>query len=124
MCGNRLNDADVAAVAVEVHAGPGDELPLDGDGAGVDRLQRVDAAQQRRLAGAGAADEADHLMLAHVHVDPAQHVVVAEALLHPAELQKVTVGLEHAVHPRAAMRRWSRSSSRSVRRVIGMVITT
>ena len=54
--------------------------PATHDPARVDRLEQVDAAQQRRLAGAGRADQADDLVLGDREVDPAQHLVLAERL--------------------------------------------
>ena len=76
MCGNRLNAWKTMPIAapdaVDVDALGGDLLALDDDPPGVDRLEQVDAAQQRRLAGPGRADEADDLVLGDVEVDAAQ----------------------------------------------------
>ena len=49
--------------------GPADAVALQADLAALDRLQAVDAAQQRRLAAARGADQADDLMLLDVEVD-------------------------------------------------------
>ncbi|GFJ81588.1 hypothetical protein Phou_057680 [Phytohabitans houttuyneae] len=43
--------------------------PVDGDRAAVRALQHVDAAQQRALAGAAAAEDSEDLPLAHGQVD-------------------------------------------------------
>ena len=45
----------------------------DGDAALVGQLQQVDAAQQRRFAGAGRADHRHHLALMHLQIDAVQH---------------------------------------------------
>ena len=55
--------------------------PAEQDAARVDRLEQVDAAQERRLAGARGADQADDLVLADREVDAAQHLVLAERLV-------------------------------------------
>ena len=56
MCGNRLNDWNTMPIRrrtrFDVDAAGGDLRAADEDPAGVDRLQQVDAAQQRRLARA------------------------------------------------------------------------
>ena len=77
------DDPDPAADPVDVDAARGDLLAVDDDPAGVDRLEQVDAAQQRRLARAGGADQADDLVLGDVEVDPAQHLELAERLAQP-----------------------------------------
>ena len=59
----------------------GDLLALDDDPAGVDRLEQVDAAQERGLARARRADEADDLVLGDHEVDPAQDLELAERLV-------------------------------------------
>jgi len=45
------------------------QLAVDPDAAAVDSLQLVDAAQERRLTGAGGSQQADHLALADIEVD-------------------------------------------------------
>ena len=75
----------------------------------VDRLEQVDAAQQRRLAGAGRADQADDLVLGDREVDPAQHLDLAERLVDVLEPKRVA----HAQpSPPAAGRGRARPASR------------
>jgi hypothetical protein len=50
------------------------------DGARLIRLQPVDAAQERALAGAGAADDRHHVALGDVERDAFEHLVGAKAL--------------------------------------------
>src|SRR5262249_15356605 len=69
------DDLTVTRVAV-------DGLVLEVDRAAVNALQVVDAAQQRRLAGARRADDADDFPLLHVQRHLAQHPQVTEALVH------------------------------------------
>ncbi len=82
------DDPDPAADPVGVHARCRHLLPADEDPALVDRLQEVDAPQQRRLARARGADQADDLVLADLEVDPVQHLVGAERLAHAVELDR------------------------------------
>ena len=99
----------------------GDLLAVDDDPARVDRLDQVDAAQQRRLARARRADQADDLVLGDGEVDAAQHL----------ELRRTTCGrpratssVGHAATPAACRRRRSRTISQSVKRASGIVIAT
>ena len=82
------HDADVLAQRVEVDAAPGDAFAVEADLALLDRLERVDAAQQRRLAAARRADEAHDLVLVDAEAHAAQHLVVAEVLVHVVELEE------------------------------------
>src|ERR1700722_18625492 len=66
--------ADLAAV--EQHA------------AGIGPAQSEDGTQQYRLAGARAADDAEHLSFEHLHVDAVVHQLLAEAVDHAAHLQQ------------------------------------
>ena len=50
-------------------------------------LQSEDGPQQHRLAGAGAADDAEHLIGAHLHVEPVVHHLGPEAVHQPLHLQ-------------------------------------
>ena len=75
------DDPDPAAHAVDVDAAGGDLLAADDDPARVDRLEQVDAAQERRLARAGGADQADDLVLGEREVDAAEHLELAERLV-------------------------------------------
>ena len=56
------------------------------DLARVRRLQQIDAAQQRRFAGAGGADDARRLALVRREIDAAQHLMAAERLVQAANL--------------------------------------
>ena len=71
------HDADPPADGVEVRARRRDLLAAQEDPAGVDLLERVDAAQHRRLPGPRRTDQADHLVRRHVEVDPAEHLEIA-----------------------------------------------
>src|SRR5205085_1525801 len=64
-----------------------DELAVDGEAAAVDRLQMVDAAQERRLSRSGRPDDHQHLARGHLQVDAPQHLRAPEALAHPFRLQ-------------------------------------
>src|SRR5215831_2393713 len=58
-----------------------DVLSVELDGAGVDVLEQVEAAQQRRLARARRTDHDHGLALFNVERDVLQHVQVAEGLI-------------------------------------------
>ena len=77
-----------SAQRVDVDAAARHPFAVDVDLALLDRLERVDAAQQRRLAATRRADEAHDLVLVDAEVDAAQHLVVAEALVHVAQLDE------------------------------------
>ena len=65
-CGNRLNawkTSPSGGARAPGDTGVGDDLPVEQDVAIVDLLQQVDAAQERRLARAGRADQGDRLVL-------------------------------------------------------------
>ena len=101
MCGNRLKlwktMPTSLAQRVDVDPPPADAVAVEADLAAFDRLECVDAAQQRRLAAARGTDEADDLVQVDVEVDAAQHLVRAERLVHVAELEE-----RHALPPRHA----------------------
>ena len=82
------HDADVLAQAVEIDTATRHALAVETDLSLLDRLERVDAAQQRRLAASRRADQAHDLMLVDVHGDAAQHFVVAEALVDVVQLDE------------------------------------
>ena len=63
------HDPDPAPDPVDVDALGRDLVALDDDPAGVDRLEEVDAAQERRLAAPRRADQADDLVLGDLEVD-------------------------------------------------------
>ena len=73
--------ADVLAHLVEVDLLVGQVELVDDDLAAGDVLQLVQAAQERRLAGARRPDDADHFTLADGGVDAVEHLQVAERLL-------------------------------------------
>ena len=85
MCGNRLNAWNTIPIRRRIRSTwtpvGGDLVALDDDPAGVDRLEQVDAAQERRLARSRRADEADDLVLGDVEVDAAQDLERAERLV-------------------------------------------
>ena len=114
----RLEDDPDPAALIAFTSTParGDLVAADDDPAGVDRLEQVDAAEERRLAGAGGADQADDLVLGDVEVDPAQHLELPERLAD-------AVDLDHTRLP-ACRRRRSRATSQSVKRASGIVIAT
>ena len=125
------DDADLAPDQVLVDVRPGDLVPEHADPPGVDGLQQVDAAQQRRLARARRADQADDLVRGHRQVDALEHLVGLEGLVQVLDhdglgrrrrgrARRLDLGPAHAVAP-ASRRRRSRSISRSVNRASGMV---
>ncbi len=76
----------VAAGPVQAFAVLGDHVTADFYGSRGRLFQQVDAAQQRGLAAAALAHQADDLTPPDHQVDPVQHAVVPEAfdqLLHP-----------------------------------------
>ena len=85
MCGKRLKAWKTMPMRrrIRLTSTParGDLVAFDDDPAGVDRLQQVDAAQQRRLARARRPDEADDLVLRDGEVDAAQDLDGAERLV-------------------------------------------
>jgi hypothetical protein len=72
------DDPDPAAHAVHVDPTGADLLAGELDPTGVDPLQEVDAAEQRRLPGARGADQADDLVLGELEVDALQHLELVE----------------------------------------------
>jgi hypothetical protein len=133
------HDPDPLADAVDVDARRGDLGAADDDPSGIDGLEQVDAAEQRGLAGARGADEADHLVLGHHEVDAAQDLEVAERLVKPFDPQCLGGGAV-AVYGRIAPGRGlvaqrtaplavtadpnPRFASQSTRWMSGTVITT
>ena len=93
----------------------GDLLALDDDASPVDRLEQVHTAEQRRLARAGRADQADDVVLGDVQVDAAEHLQLPEGLVHTVEEQRFAHALD------ACRLRRSRSTSQSVNRASGIV---
>ena len=65
------DDADLAAHPHEVEVAQ--LLPVVKDAAGLRRLEAEQQPQQRRLAGAGAADDGDMLARPYLEVHPREH---------------------------------------------------
>ena len=84
---------------------------VDEDAPGVVLLEAVDAADHRRLAGAGRADDDDDLLAGDVEVDVAQRLERAEELLHADQLEHHLAG---AGHLRGVGEHWSARSSVSL----------
>ncbi len=114
------DDPDPAPDAFDVDAGAVISVAAHDDPARVDRLEQVHAAQERRLAGARGADEADDLVLVEREIDPAQHLELAERLVEALDerARRVT-----SATPAACRRRRSRATSQSVKRASGIVIS-
>ena len=96
------DDPDLASDAVHVDAARRHLLAGDRDAARVDRLEEVHAAQERRLARAGRADQAHDLVLGERQVDPAEHLELAEGLVDALELQCRASALTRASPPAVA----------------------
>ena len=75
---NLVEDAVALAVA--------DQLAVDVQAAGVDLLEVIDAAQQRRLARTRGADEAGDRAARDLEIDALEHLQAAEGLAHVAGL--------------------------------------
>ena len=92
-----------------------DQLAVDRQPAGVDLLQVVDAAQERRLARARRTEHAHHLAAVDLEVDALQHLEAPEALVDALGLDH---RLAHHVPRRIAERRSQRARivARSARR--------
>src|SRR5262245_39010504 len=114
------DDPDPTAQLVDVDAGRGHLLASDDDPAGIDRLEQVDAAQERRLPRPRCADEADDLVLGEAEVDPAQDLELAERLVDVLEDEGGAVA-RHRMPP-ASRRLRSRAINQSVKRVSGTVM--
>ena len=75
------HDPDVLAQPVQIDAPTRYALALEPDLALLDRLQRVDATKQRRLAATRRPDEAHDLVLVDAQRHAAQHLDAAEVRL-------------------------------------------
>ena len=131
MCGKRLNDWKTIPIRapqrVDVDVAGGDLDAADPDPAGLDRLEQVDAAQERRLARARRADQADDLVLGDVEVDPAQHLELAEGLVQALDARARGAGFSRSGSAHTSLPAWccfrSRAISQSVKRASGIVIS-
>jgi hypothetical protein len=74
------DDPDALAHRREVRPLAADLLALEEDAAGVDRLQQVDAAEQRALAAPARADDDEDVTGVDAQVDAVEDDVVPEAL--------------------------------------------
>ena len=136
MWGNRLNAWNTIPIRRRIRSTSTpvrrDLVALDDDPAGVDRLEQVDAAQERRLAAPRRPDQADDLVLGELEVDPAQDLEVAERLVEALDPEgrrrALTAGRSRsALVSRGARARLapppSRATSQSTTRASGIVTT-
>ena len=79
------DDVDLTPHRIRVDARRRDVETVHHDPTFVERLQQVDAAQERRLPGAAGADQTDHVVIGDLEVDPAQHLELAEPLVHAVD---------------------------------------
>src|ERR1700675_802270 len=70
-----------------------DPRAFNQDVAGLVTLQAIDAAQDRRLAGAGRPDDADHFALLDRSGDALQHLVRTKSLVNVAKLDHLRFAL-------------------------------
>ena len=96
-----------------------DVAAVDAHHPGDRALQSEDGPQQHRLAGAGAADDAEHLVGAHFHVEPVVHHLGPEAVHQPLHLQ-------HRVQPQMSisMNSTANSASASITQKIACTTAT
>ncbi len=81
------HDADLAADGVLVDPARRDVETLDQDPAAVDRLQQIDAPQERRLARPACSDQTHDLVVVDGEIDATQHLELAEPLVEPFDPQ-------------------------------------
>ena len=115
----------------DVHPGVGDVLPLEPDRAVVGALEQVDAAQQRGLAAARGADEADDVVLVDGQVQPGEHHLLAVRLAEPVDAEDGpghsaghSAGHRAGHRAPALSRAIARRPIQSVKRASGMVSAT
>ena len=106
------DDADLLAQRVHVDLVVRDPLPVDDDLSFLDALEHVEAAQQRRLARARRADQADDVVLDDVERDLLQHLQVAEPLRDGLHLHEGRCGVAVAAQKACARSRRSRCATR------------
>ncbi|MCY1401365.1 hypothetical protein D9M71_164820 [compost metagenome] len=80
------HNADFLPQAIEVGGAVMDLDAVNANVAFLDRFQAVDAHQQGRFAGAGAADDRHHFALVHRQVDALDHFEVAEGFMYVVDL--------------------------------------
>src|SRR5689334_23483900 len=66
--------------------------------AGIGRMQTQNRLQQHGLAAARAADDAEHLALDHLHVEPVMHHLLAEAVHDAVRSEEHTSELQSQFH--------------------------
>ena len=94
-----------------------DQLAVDGEPAGIDLLEVVDAAKEGALARSGWADDAHHLARRHLEVDASEHLEASIGLMdvlgtnHWDRHQRITS--QRMARKRAAPARLRQSGSRS-----------
>ncbi len=111
------DDPDLAAQGVHVDAAVRDLGAVDDDAALIDLLEQVDAAQERRLPGAGGADQADDVVPLDLERDLVEHAQVAERFRDAIELDEAHVAPARSRRSRVRIR-WS------VKRASGIVSST
>ena len=79
--------ADLLTQGIEVHIQIHQILTVKPDVPVVGLFQKVDAAEQGGLAGAGCTDDADHFTLVDLKVDALEHVEVTEGLFQLFDFQ-------------------------------------
>ena len=132
MCGKRLNDWKTIPISrrtrltstprAVISSPPTTIRPASIGSSRLTQRRSVDLPEP------GRADQADDLVLGEREVDPAQHLELAERLVHALEpqsrrLQAPRPVAAHASLP-ACCRRRSRATSQSVKRASGIVIAT
>ena len=95
-CGNRLNCWNTIPTSERILSMLRRSLrqldAVDDDVAALVDLESVDAADERRLAGAGRAEHDHHLSVLDEQVDPAEGLEVAEPLVDAATDDDVVAG--------------------------------
>src|SRR5918992_2014951 len=109
--------ADLRPHLVDGLAGLGDRLAVEPHVPLVDPLEAVDTAQHRRLAGARRPRDHHDLAAVDRQIDPVQHEIVAEALLHLLEFDEMSGPCGPLAHPGAhpTVPRGATGSERTVR---------
>ena len=115
------DDPDLPPHPVLVHARRRDLVAVDHDPPGVDRLDQVDAAKERRLPRARCADQADTSCSGDRRASiPRSTSVLSERLARPDRARSASVTGSPALRGPAR----SRAASQSVNRASGIVIAT